>query len=438
MAFESATPARGLTVARGLRIWRLDKRLCNFDIGRTIRVPLRRNPFAIAAAAVILALACSGCGSSSGTAAKCSSKLNVVLWGGIQWLELGKALAADRSGCAEYYVTIPPQDSDKTRLRGRDFKKMRALGTHIHPVAEIRFTGETGWQAWVKGPHRDFEAGRTFYDAGVEARRRMAERGLDVGRGEVWALNELTEDVLENKAGSRMEIREFLRGLYEGAEGMPKARGIVFNIGVPSDVSDASAYKEDLKAWLTDEAFWNDMDTYVDFFADEVYGNPANWGVAGMPLEQRTERLNEFLFHTATLAEGGPENAGAARDFFERSFVALGNAAWPHPGIGHTDVISAETMGHFIAAQVHAMRGYAEAHEGAVPEGTIGFAWAPNRDGPGYSKQGVHTILAQLVRAIGGASQEGGTVCGAGDDACAGDVDGARVNNAWRIFASWD
>jgi hypothetical protein len=229
-------------------------------------------PFALLA---LILVAVTACGGGSSSEADCRATINVVLWGGTQWRELAQAMAKDGSPCAEYYISIPPQDADKTKLRpAAEFKRLRALGENIHLVAEIRFTSEAGWRAWVVGPHRDWAPGRIFYDAGVEARRRMAQRGLDVSAGETWALNELPEEVLEDVPGWRADIREFLRGLYDGGANMPKARGIVFNIGPFSDERDLSAYKASLEEWLTDEPFWSDLETYVDFFAHEVYPSP--------------------------------------------------------------------------------------------------------------------------------------------------------------------
>src|SRR5918999_1373473 len=193
------------------------------------------------------ASACADESSSEAVRPGCEAEADVILWGGVQWVEFGTAIADNASECAEYFLTIPPQDSERSALRGQGaFNEIRRLDPSIHPVAEIRFTGETGWRKWVVGPHPDFAPGRTFYEAGVEARRRMAQSGLDVTKGETWAFNELSPEVLENIPGWREEVREFLRGLYDGEPGMPKARGIVFNIFVPSDTTDASRYKESL------------------------------------------------------------------------------------------------------------------------------------------------------------------------------------------------
>src|SRR6266545_621136 len=263
--------------------------------GDCSRVPLPRrflvSVLAGVAAVLVAATACGGSSSASG----CSKRVDTIFWGGTQWLELANGLAAERPDCVEYYVTIPPKDADRTVLRGgRDFKKIRALDPHIHPVAEIRFTSETGWRAWVVGPHPDWAPGRTFYGAGVEARRRMDRLGLDVAAGETWALNELDETILEDVPGR----------------------------------------------------------------ADEVYATPVNWGIPGTSLEDRAKLLNEFFYRLPTLAEAGPDAAEPARAFLRRTFVPLVNASWPHEGLGQTNRISAETMSGFVSTQVYAMRVY--------------------------------------------------------------------------------
>jgi hypothetical protein len=383
----------------------------------------------------------------------CRVKVDAIFWGGRQWDELAEALAADPSQCAEYYVSIPPMDDVKTtlRVRGR-FDRVRALSPRIHPVAEIRWdaptrTGtNTGWRAWVVGGHPQWAPGRTFFGAGVEARRRMAARGLDVTAGETWALNELTEEVLEGVPGRRAEIREFLRGLYDGGPNLPDARGIVFNIGPFSndENADVAAYKASLQEWLMDESFWSDLDAYVDFFAHEVYASSLNWGVADVPRARRAEYLNDYFHHMTILAEEGPDTVAAARKFLRRTYVPLANAAWPSAGIGNTDLISDETMSHFLSTQVYAIRHYANAHPRTAPQGRIGFGWAPIAEAPGYSEEGRNRIGARLASAIHEAYEEGANsqmgACGPPGEHvwCEGEVEGAFLNDVWKIFAVWD
>ena len=383
------------------------------------------------------ATACAGDSSSETVRRGCEAEVDVIFWGGVQWVELGQALAKNSSDCIEYFISIPPEDNERSALRDAvAFEEVRSLSPRIHPVAEIRFTGETGWREWVTGPHPDFAEGRTFYDAGVEARRRMEQSGLDVENGETWALNELSVEVLEDAPGWRDEVREFMRGLYEGEPGMPKARGIVFNIFVPSDLTDVTAYKASLQAWLEDEAFWRDLDRYVDFFAEEVYPSPLTWGVADSSLDTRTDHLQDYLFHLLELTKATPDDSAvAARGFLLSAYLPLANAAWPHEGIGQTNLISAEAMSAFVSAQAEAIRTYAGARreDGRVK---IGFAWAPNAAEPGYSDQGRDVVLAGLTAALRAAYEEDGDPCA--DDACAAEVEGASFNDAWTSFASWD
>jgi hypothetical protein len=422
----------------------LDSSAGKFDIGGTKReVGLWALRLGVLLVVVLGATGCAASSSESDSPG-CDAEVDVIFWGGVQWVELATALARNPSKCAEYFVTVPPQDSERSALRGRAaFREIRRLDPRIHPVAEIRFTGETGWREWVVGPHPDWAPGRTFFEAGVEARRRMAQSGLDVAEGETWAFNEFSPEVLENVPGWREEVRDFLRGLYEGEPGMPKAPGIVFNIFVPSDTSDVTAYKARLKAWLVDEAFWRDLDRYVDFFAEEVYPSPLTWGVADASPATRTEYLNDYLFHMLELTDAGPDTAAAAQGLLRSAYVPLANAAWPHEGIGKTNVISAQTMSAFVSAQVDAIRNYPGAQR-EDKRHKIGFAWAPNAAEPSYSEEGRDMILARLATAIRAAyedepdSQIGACGPSGEDDLCAGDVEGAFLNDAWKTFASWD
>ncbi|HSK15471.1 MAG TPA: hypothetical protein VK915_04825 [Gaiellaceae bacterium] len=375
----------------------------------------------------------------------CLHEVDAVFWGGAQWLVLGQALAADSSRCADYSVTIPPQDDDRTTLRVRArFDEMRALG--VHPLAEIRWTSPTGWRTWVVGGHPQWAPGRTFYGAGQTARRRMATRGLDVEAGETWAFNELTTEVLEGAPGARAEVLEFLRGLYDGDPGMPKARGIVFNIGIPSTSGpdEVAAYKASLQAWLADEPFWAELDGYVDVFAHEVYVSSLSWGVDGAPLGKRVRRLNDYFQHMPILADAGRKRIEAARSFLRRTYLPLANAAWPHIGIGDTHLLDADLMRHFVSTQVYALRHYADANPRTVPPGLIGFAWAPIAAFPGYSEAGRDQIAARLANAVRESTDELPSspkdACGPpGDRAwCDGEVEGAWFNLAWRTLDDWD
>jgi hypothetical protein len=381
---------------------------------------------------------------SSAQTVGCARELDGVFWGGAQWLRLGDAIAANPSPCVDYYISLLPQDGDRTQppIRAR-FDELRALHPSIHPLAEMHWEGERAWRAWVVGGHPLWVPGRTFYEAGVTARRRMAMRGLDVEAGETWAFNELPPEVLAGAPGARAEVLEFMRGLYDGAPGMPKARGIVFNVFVPSTSEPAAvaAYKEALKAWLADEAFWTELDRYVDVFANEVYVSSRNWGVSGAPLAKRAKRMNDYFQHMALLADDAPKELQAAAAFLRRTYLPLANAIWPST-VGDTQ-FSADLMKHYVSSQVYALRQFAEGHPGLVPQHLVGFAWAPLQGGaPFYSTKGRDEIAARLVSAIhdsiGEASSAVKDACGVPERIwCEGEVPGAEFNGEWRIFDSW-
>jgi hypothetical protein len=108
--------------------------------------------------------------------------LRAVFYAATDWLRLATKLAAQASPCAQYSISIPPLVSDKTKPRPDQAWRIRALGPSFHALAEINFTA---WRKWVQAGNG------TWYQAGVEARRRMAAAGYDVGTGDTWALNEL-------------------------------------------------------------------------------------------------------------------------------------------------------------------------------------------------------------------------------------------------------
>ena len=77
----------------------------------------------------------------------------------------------------------------------------------------------------------------TWYQAGVDARRKMATAGFDVGAGDTWAINEVTSAMRRGDGNSRANLREFLRGLYDaGGEG-PPTKGVVWVVGIGQRVS---------------------------------------------------------------------------------------------------------------------------------------------------------------------------------------------------------
>jgi hypothetical protein len=172
----------------------------------------------------------------------------VVFYAQTDWMRLATKLAANASPCADYYVSVPPLSGDKTQARADQAWRIRALGSNFHALAEISWNG---WSSWVSAN------GASWYAAGIEARRRTAAAGYDVSLGDTWALNELSSAVRRGDGSSRSDVRDFVRGLYEG-QGAP-AKGVVFVSGMAQSTGDLSTYKANLQRWLQDSPFWTDM-----------------------------------------------------------------------------------------------------------------------------------------------------------------------------------
>lgn len=367
----------------------------------------------------------------------CRLPAKVIVYAASDWVRAAQKLAGSTTPCAEIFLSIPPLAADKTRFRVLQDDLVRAVSPQIHPVAEIHVTG---WQGWVAANRK------TWFDAGVEARRRMQAAGYDVGAGETWAVNEFSSAVRRGDGNARANMREFVRGLRLGAPGMPESRGIVFVVGLDQRLADTSVYKATMKGFLSDSAFWQEMDASVRFLAQEVYADSRSWGVPGSSRNERARYLNDYLQHLIELAEAGPDDVSTAAAYLRSAFLPLGSAAWPWASaFGDTD-IPVDAMRHFVSTQTFAIRHYAGSHPQSGPGERIGFAYAPNparATTPGFAA-GNGSILDRLSAALresydhGGGSQMG--ACGepGAFDWCDGEREGAVFNAAWQLLQSWD
>jgi hypothetical protein len=371
----------------------------------------------------------------SGVAAECRP-LRAVFYAATDYLRLATKLAERASPCAQYYVSIPPLVSDKTLPRPNAAWRIRALGPNFHAMAEIHFAT---WTRWVAS------TGSSWHTAGATARQRMAAAGYDVANGDIWVMNELTTAVRRGTGNARANIREFLRGLYEG-DGTRPTRGAVFVIGVGQRSTDLSLYQANLQSWFTDTTFWTDMGTYVSDWSQEVYGDVRSYAAPGVPTSARRDYLNDYLQHKLVLAGAGPPTIETARAFLQTTFSPLANAAWERDaGYGWT-MVSAEQMAGYASAQVNALRYFSQTSGQAQDH--WGFAWAP-RNATGMSAADfaaqTNLILERLATAVRDSGQvpdpvePGSSACGPpGQNVwCVGDLEGARPAEGWRSFRGW-
>ncbi|HEX9364449.1 MAG TPA: hypothetical protein VGA47_11780 [Candidatus Dormibacteraeota bacterium] len=361
--------------------------------------------------------------------------VRAVFYAETDFLRLATKLAANASPCAEYYISIPPIVADKTEPRRNQAWRIRALGTNFHAMAEIHFAS---WSRWVTS------TGSTWYLAGTTARERMAAAGYDVSKGDTWALNEVSSAVRRGTGNARANLREFLRGLYEGDRSQP-TRGTVFVIGVGQGATDVSLYQINLQSWFTDTEFWADVATYVSDWSQEVYGDVRNWAVSGIPRGLRRDYLNDFLQHQVVLANAGPETIETARSYLQEAYSPLANATWEREtGYGWT-MVPAEQMAGYVSAQVHALRYFGTKTGQSVDH--WGFAWAP-RNASGASASDFTAQSGLILDRLGLAMFDSGrsidpmdpgsAACGTRENLwCSGDVEGATLNEEWKSFRVW-
>src|SRR5581483_6737867 len=246
-----------------------------------------------------------------------------VFYAESDWLRLATKLAANPSPCAQYYISIPPLAADKTKFRYDQPWRIRALGPQFHVLAEINYNG---WTNWVTANNS------TYYDAGVEARKRMDANGFDVASGDSWVVNEFSSAVRNGTNVARQKVRDLVRGLYTGDGTQPQLKGAVFDIGIAQSTADLSSYQLALQSWYGDNA------------------------VPGSTVADRVAHLNDFLQHQLLLADAAPSADAAARSFLDAAYSPLANAAWVwDSGFGYTDV-SLDQMEDYVSAQVDALR----------------------------------------------------------------------------------
>jgi hypothetical protein len=423
-----------------------------------------------------IVLAAPGTASAQTPPTPCVEPVEVIVWTAINWNRIADGFENNPLPCADYWISIPPgQIATNLRLAGI-FQQIRDHGSQFHPMAEMTLGGPgtagtpgTGWYAWVNA---DVVPRRTWYDAGVEFRRKMVAASLDVTKGETWLLNEFNRSTIRNTPPasadepfySRADMRELVRGLYEGAPGMPPAPGAV-EIGInythqamPADA--VAAYKEELKDFLLDSAFWADMDGRVRWMIKEAYPDARKHGVPDSTRTKRRRRMEQYLFHMADLAAAAPKEASVAKEFLRDTYMTLGSATWAALGpredfrIGHGwTLFPLEDMLHFVSEQVYAMRYYADAHPKFGPAGRLGFSWQPTNNPipPSIVALPETEFLAgqeAIADRIGSAVQHAYAspdapaidACrppGSGEQWCNSVVPEAEFTSAWRDFAHW-
>ena len=342
---------------------------------------------------------------------------------------LARALGANTSDCADYYISISPMTAvPNTGLPrgGAALTTVQAQGSQFHALAELQpklvsaYAASNGW-----------------YATGVMLHDAMLAVGYKPERGDTWIVNEVgspsdssvNTDVFNGVAGARVGFRDFIRGLYTGSVG-PVLPGMVFAADAAQLAPDVGDYAEKLASWYADTPFWVDMQRYVSVWAQETYADARAWAVAGTPLAERTAYVNDYFLHGLRVAADGDDATAAARSFFDGAYIPLANASYrrgaPNPvtgiGFGFTD-IGPTGMQRFISAQTYAMR--------SSLRNRLGFAVAPINDAPDRA-----SIQARIAAAIRDSQSDPLGACTAPGESCDFDVAGAAFTETWRALAN--
>jgi hypothetical protein len=355
----------------------------------------------------------------------CALKTKVITYNPNGWGTLLDAFEAHPTPCADYFIHLPALAADKSKPRGPAAPQgVRSRAGRFHAAAEFHFGG---WSQ-VKG--------MTWYQKGVEFRKRMEAAGYNVERGDTWAINELPSTVRHDPT-ARQKIRNLVRGLYDGPPGAKKRAGIVYVIAMGQQTQNFGPYKASLEEWLSDDAFWNVMNEHVLYWGQETYTDPHHVCVGGTTVGEKAEHINDFTQHPARLAGNGPATVGPARGFFDQAYFPLMTAVWRNEVYGRTNV-SLENMTHFVSHQTYAARSWASTH--GYPDGRIGFAWDEHPEGATPAQ--VAQIAKRLARSIEGAYAIDGKAARACSPSgaftlCQCKVSGASFNDGWKTFASW-
>src|SRR5262249_35661821 len=144
---------------------------------------------------------------------------------------------------------------------GNEPKSIRDHGARFHAMAEFH------WGGWHN------VTGMTWYQKGVEFRRRMVTQGYDIAAGDTWAINEVPS-TFRSDPDVRTNVREAIRGLFDGPPGAPNLTGTVFLEGMGSTLQNIGPYKGNVEDTLSADAFWDAVAPHVRFWSQETYASP--------------------------------------------------------------------------------------------------------------------------------------------------------------------
>ena len=219
-------------------------------------------------------------------------------------------------------TTSPSRRSrpSKTTLRNGEAAKIRALGPNFHALAEIHYAG---WSQWVASNSA------TWFDAGVEARKRMEAAGFDVSKGDTWAVNEFSSAVRVGTGAARQNARDLVRGLATG-ERRRAGQGRRLDdrhrpVRAGHDALPDEPPELDGRRRLLD----GHERLRQRLVAGGLPGLAARTRCPGAPVQQRRDYLNDYLQHELVLAARRRRRRSSRPGRTSRAaYSPLASAAW--------------------------------------------------------------------------------------------------------------
>ncbi len=222
----------------------------------------------------------------------------------------GQKMRGNPTSACERLLRVRPrarERANKTQMRPGESARIRGLGgQRVHAMAEINWNA---WNTWVAQ-----NGNGTFFEAGVEARKRMLAVGYDLAAGDTWALNELPSSARTNTGTVRAD--------RQGARPRPLLRRRRACVkGAVLIVASASRTRHHALAGEPQELVRGlrllDRHDASCGLGAEVYGDYAGWRCRG-PRRQRHDRLINYLEYQ--ISSPGPRRprSGPARTFSRR------------------------------------------------------------------------------------------------------------------------
>jgi hypothetical protein len=365
---------------------------------------------------------------NAGATCAAGDALDVVAYTEDGYAELAQAFADHPTPCGHYFISLPALAAHKDMPRGGvQPKSIRDHGPQFHAMAEFH------WGGWHNVTNL------TWYEKGVEFRRRMVTQGYDIAAGDTWAINEVPS-TFRSDPDVRTHVREAIKGLFDGPPGAPNVRGAVFLEGMGSSLVNTGPYKANQEATLEASAFWDGGVTeWARWWGQETYVSPADVCVPGAHTGVQSSHINAFSHHVSLLAAAAPGAVAAKpQAFFERTYTPLLNMV-ARSDAYQTAGVSIDEMRDFVSTEVYAQRAWAGTHPNQPRR--IGLGWSWNRDK--VSADEIHLLARRVARSIasayagdGGAAPRACSPTGA-FTFCQCHLAGAQFNEAWSTFEHW-